>query len=530
MAINPSRQMVTFWLFFFFGGAPRRADGVRSSGKKMVRVKKTVVSDEAVLLAYREKLRSVVPDTSDDWWQTFVEASGRPLRRSISLTERYGGKNPENRVAWCDSGFFVDGEVGLSVEHVTGQFYVQEAAAMLAVSAMVEDFRGEEVVVIDACAAPGGKTVQLCGALRDVKAASILANEVISSRVAALTHNIVRCGLSSQIAVSHADASVILAAAQDSADLVLMDAPCSGDTQSRRSNSSLATQLRRETSPELLAQQKKLLEAAVQAARPDGGKILYSTCSLDPAENEEIVKTVLSDTVHLDPPRIFQAKGISPSPLLEGTARIWPNEHQDTAGFFCARLVREKKTTEKPPVEQKRTLSPFDEAFIIYLRDFWGVDHYELSKTLMRRGADLWLSPDFPFSIKLNRPGAKLLSGLATKGIKIDQDHQLIRALEKGHVKCHHDFALLFGPLSDHTLPLTNRQTLHAYLQGDDLEVPAALCRHTKPGSLLAVTSKNLVLGLAKITHHTDSTLRIKNQLPRDLCRRAVFSPSETTT
>jgi len=539
-------------------------------------------TDAEVLTKYRRSLRVPV---SDRFWEAFVAASERPLRPSLALTHRRRGGpvTKGTRVPWWPLGYFVDEDRGLDVGHVTGQYYLQEAAAMLPVAALVEGLpprgpleeeeeedRRRRFVAVDVCAAPGGKTIQLS----QVPNVSLVANDASSSRLASLAHNVARCG--AVVAISHSDGERLLLREelQEGCDLVLLDAPCSGDTQSRRSEVTLAAQLlrnnespagtkkkkrqRKDDVADLVETQKRLLRAAVRALRPPKGRVVYSTCSLDPRENEDVVAAILDEfkgEIELDPPDLF--KGIE-SDLLPGTARLWPQTY-DTAGFFAARLVRRVEESPPPgrrkkhPQKKKESLL-LKSALEAYLRERWDLPSAEgvvdLESDVVRRGPDLWLAPpDLPLDVtKLNRPGAKLLGALAVRGKAVASDTALAAALHSGQVKCFHDFAVHIGPrlVDRRSAKLQSDTQLIAYLRGDDLRLP----RHciappdgTLRGAVLVVVhpTSDLVLGLAKVVggnkeqhnnNEEESSLssssssgekvHLKNQLPRDLLRRDV--------
>lgn len=266
-----------------------------------VAVARALSTTTTPLAAYKEQMRRCL-STEDfaSFWDKLKAASERPLRSSLAVTRRGRALDfsQKDRVPWWHGGFFVESDLGRDVGHVTGRYYLQEAAAMLPVAALLEDFDGNGIA-IDACAAPGGKTVQLASAN-----VTVIANELSSSRLASLAHNVQRCGLLN-VVLSHSDAEDLLNAARDKCDLVLLDAPCSGETQTRREGLKLETQLMKKTGQKKTVEtQLRLLKAAVRAAKPRGGRIVYATCSLDPRENEDVVKAILAEypDVHIDSP------------------------------------------------------------------------------------------------------------------------------------------------------------------------------------------------------------------------------------
>lgn len=497
---------------------------------------KATRTDADVLRDYAALLRPTLPPTANDtWWEDFVAASRRPLRPSLRVTPR-GGSLLEraarlgwqlDKVPWASSSFFAetDSVLGLDVGHALGHFYVQEAAAMAAVAALLD---GETpVLVVDACAAPGGKTVQLCSDLAVAQPrACVIANDVSSSRIGALTHNVVRCGVSQHVGVTRGDAVDVLSRLAGACDAVLIDAPCSGDTQSRREGRSLAAHLRRASTPPdyLAAGQLRLLRAAFAALRP-GGKLVYSTCALDPRENEHVVRDLLraEPTASIDEPRVAQYW--TRSPLLNGTFRLWPH-HDDTAGFFVARIKREGNASAPVvPFPTKLLSQRCVDAALTRLRATWGVRglprHHRLAR---RRGRELWLVPNAAPDAVLDfsRLGAKLCESLDKK---CDSDDELADALSADTLRWAHDFALanLSVPRGHPRCVALDDDALKLYLAGDD--VPLATTDAAIIGFQVLVEFEGLPVGLAKALAppaRGGGGVLLKNQLPRNFVQRGV--------
>lgn len=212
-----------------------------------------------------------------------------------------------------------------------GRFTVQDEASQL-VAALVGAAPGERV--LDACAAPGGKASAL--AERVGERGRVVALDRHARRLDLLRRDARRLGLQN-LDVHCRDA------AQPLLDLgvfdrALVDAPCSGlGTLRRNPDARWRVQPR---DPERLARaQGALLRAAAAVVGP-GGALVYSTCTLLPEENEEVVESFLADTpeFRLAPPEALpdDVRGVLGS---DGTLRCLPHRH-DTDGFFAARLER----------------------------------------------------------------------------------------------------------------------------------------------------------------------------------------------
>lgn len=236
-------------------------------------------------------------------------------------------------VTWCDGGFTADGDrLGARPAHLAGLYYLQEPSAMLPVAA-AGVAAGD--VVVDLAASPGGKTLQVADAVGPE--GLVIANEVVRSRHRALSDNLDRWATTNVVTTcAPVERLAVRAAAllpRPGADVVLLDAPCSGEALFRRSAAA-----RREWSPERVGgnarRQAGLLTAAAALVR-EGGRLVYSTCAFGTAENEDQVLRLVDsgewDLVAIDP-----ATGIDPGLSgLEGCARIWPHRAAGEGQFVA---------------------------------------------------------------------------------------------------------------------------------------------------------------------------------------------------
>ncbi len=242
-------------------------------------------------------------------------------------------------VAWYDDAFIIEGTREDAVRELPaydeGNVYLQSLSSMI--PALVLGARpGEDVC--DLCAAPGGKTTQIA-ALTGGKAL-ITACEMHAPRAEKLEHNLRKLG-ASNVTVMRTDARRL----DDffSFDRILLDAPCSGSGTLRLTDPKLHTRFTPALVQKSRKTQRALLNKALNLLKP-GGTLVYSTCSVLPCENEDIVREALA---HTPRERRFELKpvvlnGADDLPLLpsglEGCLTLCPTELYE--GFFVASIVR----------------------------------------------------------------------------------------------------------------------------------------------------------------------------------------------
>ena len=220
-------------------------------------------------------------------------------------------------VPWEPQGFYYDPEArpGLHPYHEAGVYYLQEASAMAPV-ALLNPQPGERVC--DLCAAPGGKTTQIAG--RMAGEGFLLCNEINPKRAKILSRNIERMGVANALVTNEHPQNLAKHYA-GYFDKVLIDAPCSGEGMFRKEEAAV-TDWSEETVQMCARRQAEILHSGAQLVRP-GGRLVYSTCTFAPAENEEAIAAFLQSHPEFEPEAV-DAPWFTPGP--EGTFRMWPHK------------------------------------------------------------------------------------------------------------------------------------------------------------------------------------------------------------
>lgn len=454
------------------------------------------------------QMREVLP--SHLAFDDFVAACQRPLRRSIrvntlkiSVSDFLALVSPYRwqltPVPWCDEGFWIERDdedalpLGSTAEHLSGLFYIQEASSMLPVAALFADGNQPERVM-DVAAAPGSKTTQI--AARMENRGAILANEFSASRVKVLHANISRCGIRN-VALTHFDGRVFGAALPEAFDAILLDAPCSGEGVVRKDPDALKN-WSVQSNLDIAATQRELIASAFHALRP-GGTLVYSTCTLNRDENEEVclwLKAYYPDAVEFLPlDTLFTSAQEAITP--EGFLHVFPQIY-DCEGFFVARLRKTRAVAPLPAPTFKVGSFPFSplrgreaaqvEAAARKVGLLWDDNLH-----LWKRDKEIWL---FPASIEALIGKVRF----SRMGIRLAEVHN------KGYRWQHEAVIALAG---EHNTFALNHQQAEEWYRGRDVypqEVPQQ--------DETIVTYQGYPLGMAKKVGS-----RLKNSYPRELVR-----------
>ena len=195
------------------------------------------------------------------------------------------------KIEFSRDGFVFDmnKNIGFSDEFLTGLVYVQEPSSMLAVCSSEIEKESRPLKVLDLCASPGGKTSQI--ACRVGEDSIIFANEIIKSRAEILQSNIERQGFKNVIVLNEEPKDLLIF--KGFFDYIFVDAPCSGEGMFRK-NPETISEWNKDNVQMCANRQKEILEVAQQLLADDG-KLVYSTCTFNEKEDEEIVRYLVDE-------------------------------------------------------------------------------------------------------------------------------------------------------------------------------------------------------------------------------------------
>lgn len=232
--------------------------------------------------------KSIVEQIAGSEYEEFMAALDGEPAVSIRYNPLKGGADDTlGHVAWAGHGRYLPERpiFTLDPEHHGGRYYVQEASSMFLESVLLPFIKEHDkpLRALDLCAAPGGKSTHLAALLPE--GSLVVANEVIAQRASILRENCQRWG-SGNMVVTSSDPKAF-SAAEGMFDILLIDAPCSGEGMFRKDHAA-----REEWSPEgvelCTGRSRRIIADAIGALR-DGGLLIYSTCAFNRKENEETI-------------------------------------------------------------------------------------------------------------------------------------------------------------------------------------------------------------------------------------------------
>ncbi len=389
-----------------------------------------------------------------------------------------------------DAFYATADKVGALPAHHAGMLYMQDPSAISAVAAATPTSGAR---VIDLCAAPGGKSTQLAAAI--APDGVLVCNEYVPSRCRILQGNIERLGARHAI-VTNLDTTVLADFYGAYFDLVVADVPCSGEGMFRKYEVA-SEEWSEENVTMCAARGFEILENAAKLVAPNG-KLLFSTCTFSPEENECNVDRFLS--AHPDfslipvAPDIIKitANGVNFAGLshdMTHCRRFWPHLSPGE-GQFVSLLARNGDATPDTPRDAATAPDKKTAALVWQFLD--ETLRARPDGRLVQLRDDLYLAPDTPIPSR----------GVFAPGV-------CIGTLTKGRIVPHHQLFSAYGNDFRRTLTLSHTDVRVAqYLRGEEIAAPEL----TGKNGFTAVLYEGAPLGGGKAVDG-----RLKNAYPKGL-------------
>lgn len=265
-------------------------------------------------------------------------------RQELPFRELFDG-----RVEWCEQGVYLRERPSFTLDPAWhgGGYYVQEASSMFLAHALRQVAGEKPVRVLDLCAAPGGKSTLGIGVVAE--GSLWVANEVVAGRAAVLKENMVKWG-SERVVVTRGDPSRF-ASMPGAFDLVLVDAPCSGEGMFRKDRR--AVEEWSERNARACEERQRRIAKEAWACLSPGGHLIYSTCTYRPGENERVLEWLAGQPGARPVEISHDFAGIAAGDSSLPCYRFYPHRTRGE-GFFTGALRKEDGAPFLLPAKEGR--------------------------------------------------------------------------------------------------------------------------------------------------------------------------------
>lgn len=450
---------------------------------------------------FQEKMKKLLGEEYPEFEASYLESVRLGFR--LNPEKCIEGMPPfeiKDKIPWTQNGYYYSKDIkaGKHPYHEAGVYYIQEPSAMI-VGELADAKPGE--IILDLCAAPGGKSTHMASVMR--QSGLLISNEIHPSRAKILSQNVERMGLMNTIVLNESP-DRLSQRLISFFDKIVVDAPCSGEGMFRKDENAVLEWSLNHVAM-CAGRQWDILIEAFKMLKP-GGRLIYSTCTFSPEENEQMVKKVLMHYSDVAVVAVSELSSISRGRSewagelqtgfmgeeIEKSVRLWPHLIEGE-GHFAVIFEKRLSETEIPSVKpmksnlkDKSILEPFELFSKQYLKKSFEERFYLF-------GEHLYLFPEYSPDLerlKVLRAGLQL--GTFKKN-RFEPSHALALALKPGETQWNLDLK-------------SNAPEVTRYLQGHTLDVSSEL-----EGWVL-VSVDGYSLGWGKATQGT-----LKNHYPKGL-------------
>ncbi len=334
-------------------------------------------------------------------------------------------------------------KIGLNPLSHAGLIYSQDPGALRTIS-MLPDIFTPGSIVLDLCAAPGGKSSQISCLLHNING-FLVSNEISHERNKILQSNMERMGYDNNLitCLSPDEIASILPSAFTH---IIIDAPCSGEGMFRKYPDSISEWSLENVN--MCAQRQRTIIDSIMPALKKGGYLVYSTCTFSPEENEEIIEYILNH---------YNFKIIT-----KGT-HIYPHQIKGEGQFYC--LLKE------------------DSDNINYTQNFFEPDFTPLTRSELKIVTEAFPYMTLPDNVKFYMNNGSVIAcgniPLRINRKNIEKLGAIVGTIRKDRLVPHHNFFKVYGKYINNNINLEdNPRLLDSYLMGNEITVDSSLVKN----------------------------------------------------
>ena len=435
---------------------------------------------------FLDRMQNLVPD-----FDKFVDSyNQQPVKSFFVNTNKISENDFFAKCNWDISKYangwrlMDDIKVGKTPEHHAGMIYMQELSAMMPVSFL--PLRKDDWV-LDLCASPGGKSIQVANRVPD---GVLVSNEIIKSRASILKSNIERMGLRNVIATNN-EPQQFEKCFSGVFDAIVVDAPCSGEGMFRKDENARLN-WSQENVEACAIRQKAILETANKLLKQNG-YLLYSTCTFSIEEDEQAVADFCAnhsyEIVNLD--YVGAVKGVKIGKYnTQNSLRFYPHKFEGEGQFVALlkklepSIMAIKQTTYLKPLQKFPT-------------------EYRLFKSFCEQNLNVYDNIIDNTIYNNNTIYYVANKQLAESGVNLVNSGTVLGDIVKGRFEPNHNLVTCFGDQFRQSVELTE-QDAYKFLKGETLLCDLA--------GYVAVKFKGVVLGFGKAINGV-----LKNHYPKGL-------------
>lgn len=405
---------------------------------------------------FTSKMKELLGDGYEEFIRSFDESPVRSFRintKKISESEfekinPFGGE----KISYAEGAYYFNYDgIGNHPYHHAGMVYIQDPAAMSPVASVNIE---PDWKILDLCAAPGGKSTQAAAKL---DGGLLVSNEIVPSRCKILTGNIERLGIKNAVTTC-ADVKRLSGLFGEEFDLVIVDAPCSGEGMFRKDETAINewslqnVKLCAERQDEILSYAKDFVN--------EGGYLLYSTCTYSPEENEMCIDRFLSENKNFELIEVNESvkKATADGIFFDGCKtenisfcrRFYPHISKGEGQFIA---LLKKTDTSYISIKRENALEKISKADEKIVFDFLDSTLIDYDKKCVRKYKEniVYFEPDF----------------IVPKGVAFSCG-VTIGSVQKNYIQPHHQFFMAMGKQFRRQIELTCDEA-ESYLRGNTI-------------------------------------------------------------